>query len=50
VEVLPKKLDEEVAELMVQGFGGVLTRLTAGQAEYIGVEQEGPYKPDSYKY
>ncbi len=50
VEVLPKKLDEEVAELMVQGFGGVLTRLTASQAEYIGVEQEGPFKPDSYKY
>jgi adenosylhomocysteinase len=50
VEVLPKKLDEEVAELMVHGFGGVLTRLTEGQAEYIGVEVEGPFKPDSYKY
>ncbi|MGE0622346.1 MAG: adenosylhomocysteinase [Pseudomonadales bacterium] len=50
VEVLPKKLDEEVAELMVRGFGGVLTRLTPTQAEYIGVEQEGPFKPDSYKY
>ena len=33
VEVLPKKLDEEVAELMVQGFGGVLTRLTKSQAD-----------------
>ena len=44
VEVLPKKLDEEVAELMVQGFGGVLTRLTKSQADYIGVNQEGPYK------
>jgi len=50
VEVLPKKLDEEVARLMVQGFGGVVTRMTAAQAEYIGVDQEGPYKPDSYKY
>jgi len=50
VEVLPKKLDEEVAELMVRGFGGVLTRLTPTQAKYIGVEREGPFKPDSYKY
>ena len=50
VEVLPKKLDEEVAELMVQGFGGVLTRLTKSQADYIGVNQEGPYKNDDYKY
>ncbi|MBM4204748.1 MAG: adenosylhomocysteinase [Gammaproteobacteria bacterium] len=50
VEVLPKKLDEEVAELMVQGFGGVVTRLRADQAKYIGVKVEGPYKPESYKY
>jgi adenosylhomocysteinase len=50
VEVLPKKLDEEVAAHMVAGFGGVLTRLTPEQAEYIGVKVEGPYKPDSYKY
>ena len=50
VEVLPKKLDEEVAGLMVQGFGGVLTRLTKDQADYIGVTQEGPFKPESYKY
>ena len=50
VEVLPKTLDEEVAELMVQGFGGVLTRLTKSQADYIGVNQEGPYKTDDYKY
>ncbi|HRH79258.1 MAG TPA: adenosylhomocysteinase, partial [Cellvibrionaceae bacterium] len=35
---------------MVEGFGGVLTQLTAQQAEYIGVEQDGPYKPESYKY
>lgn len=50
VEVLPKKLDEEVAALMVQGFGGVLTRLTAPQAKYINVKVEGPFKSDSYKY
>ena len=50
VEVLPKKLDEEVAAAMVAGFGGVLTRLTPTQAEYIGVNVDGPYKPDSYKY
>lgn len=50
VRVLPKKLDEEVAKDMVEGFGGVITKLTQQQAEYIGVEVEGPYKPDSYKY
>ena len=50
VEVLPKKLDEEVAELMVQGFGGVVTKLRADQAKYIVVKVEGPYKPESYKY
>jgi adenosylhomocysteinase len=50
VEVLPKKLDEEVAALMVKGFGGVLTNLTNEQAEYIGVEKEGPFKEDSYTY
>ncbi|MEM7080969.1 MAG: adenosylhomocysteinase [Pseudomonadota bacterium] len=50
VEVLPKKLDEEVAELMVQGFGGVITQLTSDQAKYIGVEQQGPFKPEAYKY
>ena len=50
VEVLPKKLDEEVAELMVAGFGGILTRLTDHQADYIGVAQEGPFKPETYKY
>ncbi len=50
VEVLPKHLDEEVASYMVQGFGGTLTRMTDEQAKYIGVEPEGPYKPESYKY
>ena len=50
VEVLPKKLDEEVALEMVKGFGGVVTRLSSVQADYIGVNQEGPFKPDSYRY
>ena len=50
VEVLPKNLDEEVAALMVGGFGGVLTRLTNAQAKYINVAIDGPYKNDSYKY
>ena len=50
VEVLPKHLDEQVAALMVQGFGGVITRLTEDQAQYIGVSVDGPFKTDSYKY
>jgi len=50
VEVLPKKLDEEVAAHMVRGFGGVITKLTKEQADYIHVKTEGPFKPDSYKY
>ena len=48
--VLPKTLDEEVAALMVEGFGGVMTRLTPEQAEYIGVSEQGPFKPESYRY
>jgi adenosylhomocysteinase len=50
VEVLPKKLDEEVALEMVKGFGGVVTQLTQQQADYIGVSVEGPFKPDTYRY
>tara|TARA_R110001599_G_scaffold353459_1_gene592680 strand:- start:388430 stop:389821 length:1392 start_codon:yes stop_codon:yes gene_type:complete len=50
VEVLPKKLDEEVAAHMVAGFGAVLTKLTQEQADYINVSVDGPYKPDTYKY
>jgi adenosylhomocysteinase len=50
VEVLPKHLDEEVAAHMVSGFGGVITKLTQEQADYINVPVEGPYKADSYKY
>ena len=50
VVVLPKKLDEEVARYMVEGFGGVLTRLTSQQANYIHVPVDGPYKANEYKY
>ena len=50
VKVLPKKLDEEVAADMVAGFGGVITKLSKTQADYIGVSVEGPFKPESYKY
>ncbi|RUO66009.1 adenosylhomocysteinase [Pseudidiomarina planktonica] len=50
VEVLPKQLDEEVARYMVQGFGGVMTKMTEQQADYIGVAVEGPFKTDEYRY
>ena len=49
VEVLPKKLDEEVASYMVEGFGGVMTKLSSDQADYINVP-EGPFKSEIYKY
>ena len=47
---LTKQLDEEVARAMVEGFGGVITKMTPDQAKYIGVPVEGPYKPESYRY
>ena len=50
VKVLPKKLDEEVASLMVKGFGGTLTRLSAKQQKYISVDKNGPFKSDDYSY
>ena len=50
VKVLPKKLDEEVAELMVVGFGGTITKLTEDQASYINVSVDGPFKEKDYKY
>jgi len=50
VEVLPKKLDEEVAACMVKGFDGVITHMTPDQAKYIGVKVDGPFKPEHYKY
>ena len=50
VEVLPKALDEEVASYMVEGFGGMITKLNKEQADYIKVSTEGPFKSDLYKY
>lgn len=50
VEVLPKHLDEEVAAHMVRGFGGVITKLTQSQADYIHVPVNGPFKDGNYKY
>lgn len=50
VYVLPKALDEKVARLHLKKLGVNLTKLTAEQAEYLGMKVEGPYKPDHYRY
>jgi adenosylhomocysteinase len=50
VYTLPKKLDEEVARLHLGRLGAKLTRLTKEQAEYLGVDVDGPYKADLYRY
>jgi adenosylhomocysteinase len=50
VYVLPKHLDEKVARLQLKKLNAQLTVLTEEQAAYIGVTQEGPYKPDHYRY
>ena len=50
VYVLPKHLDEEVAALHLEKLNVNLTKLTEAQAKYIGVEQEGPFKPEHYRY
>jgi adenosylhomocysteinase len=47
---LPKILDEKVARIHVEALGGHLTTLTKEQAEYIGVDVEGPFKPEHYRY
>lgn len=47
---LPKHLDEKVARVHVEALGGNITKLSKDQAEYIGVDVEGPYKPDHYRY
>lgn len=47
---LPKHLDEEVARLHLEQIGVKLTKLTKEQADYIGVSQDGPFKPDHYRY
>ncbi|HEY0250156.1 MAG TPA: adenosylhomocysteinase, partial [Kofleriaceae bacterium] len=50
VYVLPKHLDEKVARLHLDKLGAMLTELTSEQANYIGVETQGPYKKDAYRY
>jgi adenosylhomocysteinase len=50
VYVLPKHLDEKVARLHLDALGVRLTTLTKKQAEYLGVDVDGPYKPDHYRY
>jgi adenosylhomocysteinase len=50
VHMLPKKLDEKVASLHLDKLGVKLTKLTAKQAEYLGISVEGPFKPEHYRY
>ena len=50
VYVLPKHLDEKVAELHLNRLGAMLTKLSDKQARYLGLPVEGPYKPDYYRY
>jgi adenosylhomocysteinase len=50
VYVLPKHLDEKVAKLHLEKIGVALDTLTAKQAEYLGIPQFGPFKPDMYRY
>ena len=50
VSVLPRVLDEEVARLHLDALGVTLTRLTDKQAPYLGLDPDGPYKPDTYRY
>ena len=48
--MLPKHLDEKVAKLHLSRLGVELEELSKSQADYIGVNIEGPYKPDYYRY
>jgi len=50
VYTLPKKLDEEVARLHLEKLGVKLTKLTPKQADYLGIQVDGPYKPEHYRY
>jgi adenosylhomocysteinase len=50
VYTLPKRLDEKVAMLHLDKLGARLTQLSDDQASYIGVSQQGPYKPEHYRY
>ena len=50
VYLLPKSLDEKVAMLHLGKLGAKLTKLTKAQSEYLGIPQEGPFKPENYRY
>jgi len=50
VYVLPKTLDEKVARLHLEKIGVKLTKLTKEQSEYLGIDEDGPYKPEIYRY
>jgi len=50
VYVLPKHLDEKVARLHLQKLGVMLTTLSEAQSRYLGVDMNGPFKPDHYRY
>jgi adenosylhomocysteinase len=50
VHMLPKEMDEEVARLHLEKLGVKLTKLTAKQADYLGIPAEGPFKPGYYRY
>ena len=50
VYILPKHLDEKVARLHLDALGVKLTTLRDDQAAYLGVDVDGPYKPDTYRY
>ncbi|MFM8256979.1 MAG: adenosylhomocysteinase, partial [Polynucleobacter sp.] len=47
---LPKHLDEKVARLQLKKLNAQLTELSDQQAAYIGVQKEGPFKPETYRY
>jgi len=50
VYVLPKQLDEKVARLHLKKLGAQLTQMTEAQSRYLGIDMNGPYKPDHYRY
>jgi adenosylhomocysteinase len=50
VYVLPKHLDEKVARAHLEALGVKLTQLTDGQAEYMDMDPNGPFKPEHYRY
>ena len=50
VYMLPKHLDEKVARLHLEKIGVKLTEMTDKQSSYIGLNKQGPYKPEAYRY